>query len=487
MKAVSVLAVALLLPLCTLAQSPGSNLTAIENLIGADRFDDALPMARHEVIADSGSAKAHDLLGRVLTRLNRPGEAVSELTTASSLASGDHDICVHLGEAQLSLYWKGIADWRKAHGGSPILGAPTSDVPGARPGGRFPFGPDGDPVRGEPDATPDISRPPKDPRGRRSDGGQTAGRDHVSPVAAMSATEREECAVPARAALASFGRALTLDPGSVDALKGRAYALYALADYTGAADAFEKAAAAAKTDDRLFQMAGDAYARIVKPGDAIRMWEEVIRIEPMRLGAYQKLVSLYGSSGRERWVAKYYLAMERLASGKAAASLDGLKAITEDHPEYAPGWRGLGSAYLALKDGANAVRCLEKSIEADPKDGLSEYQLGAAFILNGESTVAHRHLVKAAQLRPDYAPVWFALGQQAEKQGDAETAIAMYEKAAERRPYWADAHYNLGAVYLDKHELAAALQHLERYLKLKPDAPDSKDVSRVVDQIRAMN
>jgi tetratricopeptide (TPR) repeat protein len=395
-------------------------------------------------------------------------------------------VYIHLGEAQLSLYSKGVADWRKEHGDSPMLGTITSDIPGAQAGGSYRYAPQGGPVLGETDMMSQKARIENEVRNPRFDPGHSSMGELRSPVAAMNAAEREQHLEPARAALASFGKALTIDPGSPGALKGRAYSLFALEEFGPAADAFEKAAAAAKTNDALYQMAGDAYARADRPDDSIRMWEEVIRIEPARLRAYRNLVALYASFRKGHWESRYYEAMDRLVLGKPVASLDGLKWVTENHPDFALGWRGLGSAYLAMKDGANAVKCLEKATEVDPKDGLAEYELGAALILGGEAKQAHSHLMKAAQMRPDYAPVWFALGQQAEKDSDPDTAIAMYERALENRPNWADAHYSLGALYLDKHESAPALQHLERYLALKPDAPDSKDVRKVVDQIRAM-
>lgn len=486
MKAHFVLAVVLLLPASACSQTPGSNLNSIRNLIGAERYSEALPLARHEVVADSGSAKAHDLLGRVLTRLNRPAEAISELNAAASLAPGDCGIFIDLGEAQLGLYANGIADWRKAHGDSPMLGTISSDIPGAQTGGSFPSPPQGSPITDETGKVSQLPHLDSEARQPRFDPGHSGLRALRPPVAAMNAAEREKAEEPARSALLSFDKALAIDPLSVDALKGRAAALYALADYQTAATAYEKAAVAAKTDETLYQMAADAYSRTQKPNDAIRMWEEVIRIEPMRRSAYRNLVAVYDSFRKARWEARYYGAMEQLVSGKPAAALNGLKSVTEAHPEFAPGWRGLGSDYLALKDGANAVKCLNKAIEVDPTDGLSEYELGAALVLNGDSRNAHAHLVKAAQMRPDYAPVWFVLGQQAEKEEDPDTAIAMYERAIERRPNWADAHFNLGALYLDKHESALALQHLERYLKLNPDASDSQDVRKIVEQIRAI-
>jgi tetratricopeptide (TPR) repeat protein len=64
--------------------------------------------------------------------------------------------------------------------------------------------------------------------------------------------------------------------------------------------------------------------------------------------------------------------------------------------------------------------------------------------------------------------------QQDVDNGDANAAADEYEAAIVADPKLADAHYELGVLYAEKlSEPIAALYHLDRYLKLAPQAPNA--------------
>lgn len=485
MKHLTVFAVSLMLGAAAFAAAPSADLDAIRVLLDSGRGAQALPLARHAVVSDAGSAVTHDLLGQVLTSLGRPAEALPELSAASRIEPSSAGILVHLGDAHLALFAQASAQWKRAHGAGTMLGTLTSAVPGAQAGGSYRYSPDNSPVLGETDTFSILTRNENEGHDPRYDPGKSFMGALSRPVSAMTAKEREGFEAPARQALLAFDRALTIDPANSPALRGRAFALYAVSDFEAAGPACEKAADALKTDDSMYRMGAEAYTRTDRPNDAIRMWERVADLQPTHVKAYERLEDLYSGFRQPRWEARYYGAMARLVHGKADSALDTFKRITENHPEFSPGWRAAGSACLALKDPQKAVDYLRKAVDLDPKDGLSQYELGAALVMAGDSKPAHGHLVTAAQLRPDYAPVWFMLGQMAEKEADPDTAIDMYTRALERQPNWAEAHYNLGALLLEKRESAKALQHLERYLALNPKASDAADVRKVVDQLNA--
>ncbi|HEY3411826.1 MAG TPA: tetratricopeptide repeat protein [Armatimonadota bacterium] len=485
MKHLSVLAVTLSLGAAALAEAPSEDMDAIRTLLDAGRGADALPLARHAVVADAGSAATHDLLGQVLTSIGRPSEAIGELSTASGIEPSNATILVHIGEAQLAIFTQGLDKWRRAHPEERTTRSLTPVISGAMAGGLFRYLPGGGTGWGESDSASSLTHRDIEARDSHYDPRGYYMGALSRPGTAMTAKDRETFQEPVRQSLLAFDRALAIDPVSPSALHGRAYALYVVSDFEAAGPACEKAAAALKTDDSLYQMAAVAYTRTDRTDDAIRMWEKVADLQPARLDPYKRLEDLYKGPDKPRWQARYYAAMCRMVSGNADEALDRLTWITANHPEYEPGWRAYGSACLALRDPQKAVESLRKAVVLEPKDGLAEFELGAALIMAGDSKSAHGHLLTAAQLRPDFAPAWFTLGQIAEKESDPDTAIAMYERALERQPNWPEAHFNLGALLLEKRESAKALQHLERYLALSPKASDAKDVRKVVDQIKA--
>ena len=76
-------------------------------------------------------------------------------------------------------------------------------------------------------------------------------------------------------------------------------------------------------------------------------------------------------------------------------------------------------------------------------------------------------LVLQASMSP--ALQHFHAGVEAEKSGQLDTAVAEFRQATELDPKLATAFADLGAVYLEKHEYAAAIPPLKRALELSPD------------------
>jgi len=467
------------------ASSAGADLDAASYLFQRGRYAAALPLAERAVAATPESVAARDLLGQVLTKLDRPDEAVASLTRAAGADPRNADVLVHLGEAQLTQFAAGIRTWRHVHGDNPMLGTITSDIPGALAGGSARYSPEGGPVLGQTNKTAVLTRNPNERPLPRFDPGRSAMGMLRRSVTDMNVKEREKYEAPARAALATFEKALTLSPDSIGARRGRAYAIFSLGDYAEAGEAFDSAVEVARTDIGLNEMAADSYARADRPNDSIRAWESVINLNPAHPEAYRHLRELYGTFRRSRWEGRYYSAMERLLDGRPEKALKDLDWITTHRPEFAPGWRATGSAYIALKKPDLAIQNLDKALELDPGNGLTEYELGVAYMRRGEIPEARSRFTKAASLRPDYAPAWFSLGVTAEREKDPDSAIAAYEKAVALRPNWAEAHYNLGALLLDRRFGAEAVEHLEQYIALKPNAADASEVRKALDEVRA--
>lgn len=71
------------------------------------------------------------------------------------------------------------------------------------------------------------------------------------------------------------------------------------------------------------------------------------------------------------------------------------------------------------------------------------------------------------------------------QQRDFEGAERSFHKALEANPRSSLAHLEIGLLYLShKNDPAAAIYHLKRYLKLKPDAPNGTEVSGQIEALK---
>ena len=57
---------------------------------------------------------------------------------------------------------------------------------------------------------------------------------------------------------------------------------------------------------------------------------------------------------------------------------------------------------------------------------------------------------------------------------------------SDAEPLPAEDRESAGAVVLDQRNGPEALEHLERYLQLRPDAPDAKDVRKTITEVRGL-
>ncbi len=70
-------------------------------------------------------------------------------------------------------------------------------------------------------------------------------------------------------------------------------------------------------------------------------------------------------------------------------------------PKFAPGYIGLGRAYLAEGEDKKAKDAFQKAVEIDPKDADAHYQLGLALLNLKERDAAEKEIGAAYELAPN--------------------------------------------------------------------------------------
>ena len=450
------------------AQTTPVTLDSTRALVTDQRYADAQPAAEALLKADASSAAGHDLLGQCLWRIDKPDAdaAVKELTQAVTLDPKSAAYQCHLADAYMAKFQINLGAWVKDHNHD-MLGMVNRTVPTVMSGG--------------PDVGAVLFEEP---------------RINDRSAAQMNPKEWMRLESSVKSSLAAYNAALALEPVNKPAMRGKGLASLIIGEWKDTVASW-KSAGIPPFDSFLWEIFKNVTDGHAKGGESIDLWEMVSQAQPTNAWAYWNLRELYNEFHRADWRFGYYDAMRMLFANQITNesdahkpspkdALNGLKEVTDKHPEYAPGWRGTGMTLLVLKDKKGAAESFAKAVSLDPTDGYSFLMLGAGQLAGGDAQAAQTNLAKAAKNRPDDAAAWSALGAAAEKNKDLDGAEMYYQRAVELAPNWPDARFSLGSILLDRRKGAEALPHLQRYVELEPEAKNVKDVKKAIEQVQAI-
>jgi tetratricopeptide (TPR) repeat protein len=117
-------------------------------------------------------------------------------------------------------------------------------------------------------------------------------------------------------------------------------------------------------------------------------------------------------------------------------------------------WDTLGTVYTydtSLKNYDRAIACFERGLQQQPENGMLNFHMGATLA----------------------------------KKGDYEQGVHYLEIARQLQSDLPDVYKFLAYVYRDQGQLQLAVDNLNKYLQLKPDAFDQPKVRKDVEDIRA--
>lgn len=117
---------------------------------------------------------------------------------------------------------------------------------------------------------------------------------------------------------------------------------------------------------------------------AVYHFKEVIRIDPMRAGAYVNLGAVYNRLGHLD---------DALATLRRGIQLD---------PNRAEGYYNLGLVYKQLGQLEMAVNAYREAVRLNPRMYDAHYNLGNIFLEKGQYALAIVHYRSALEIRPDW-------------------------------------------------------------------------------------
>jgi tetratricopeptide (TPR) repeat protein len=188
--------------------------------------------------------------------------------------------------------------------------------------------------------------------------------------------------------------------------------------------------------------------------DAVRAFEEALRLEPTHYWSLMRLGQSFTDLG------------EGPADFEAAVAV--YTGCIMKRPDYAPAYRYRARALAKLKQHEKSVQDLSKAIELDPREALAWSTRGAAYNELHQYDKGLGDLNKAIDLEPRIASAWSSRGWAYIGLHQYEKALANLNNAVELDPNRASTWNNRGVAYHNLHQYEKALADLNKAIELDP-------------------
>jgi len=131
----------------------------------------------------------------------------------------------------------------------------------------------------------------------------------------------------------------------------------------------------------------------------------------------------------------------------------------------------------------DAARELEDALRLQPDHPDAYGDLASIYLSAGNAPDAAGALERGEPLGFRSAHLYFNVGARFYNDHGYPEAEKLFRKALEIRPEMAEAERSLGSTLFHLGRAEEARRHLDRYLELKPDAPDAQEIREQVDAL----
>jgi len=152
--------------------------------------------------------------------------------------------------------------------------------------------------------------------------------------------------------------------------------------------------------------------------------------------------------------------------------------------DFFEAWFNLGTAHAALGENGAAAEAYRQAHLLRPESGRVLRNYGQALLKAGDAPGALRVLGELIGREPDDARIHNDMGEAHRRMGAFEEAERAFREALSLDAEYAPAHYNLALVWVQMERRDEAIGGFERYLALRPDADDAKEVREAIQRLR---
>ena len=163
-----------------------------------------------------------------------------------------------------------------------------------------------------------------------------------------------------------------------------------------------------------------------------------------------------------------------------AEAIDMLRRYLQHNPTDREAYNQLGKIYL-LNDQPDAAN--QSFVRAIPVSTINNYATSLKKL--GKLDDAEKMFKLALSLNPKDSEVLFNLGNLYNNQNKLDLARNRYLEAIQIRPDFAEAHYNLGLIFSKLGDNPKAIEHLEMFLRLSPNARNAETIRAYVQKLKA--
>jgi len=255
-------------------------------------------------------------------------------------------------------------------------------------------------------------------------------------------------------ALASYDKAIGLEPNVAPLLGVRGGILVVLGRYDEALASYDKAIELEPNNPLVWRERCRVLGNLGRHNEALASYDKVIKLEPNDASAWL-------NRGRA------LVHLERY--DEALASFD--KAI-ELEPNDASAWSNQGAVLDNLSRYAEALASYNKVTELKPNDTLAWLSQGSMLDHLGHHDEALASYNKAIELDPNDASTWLNRGKVLDNLGRHDEALESFDKAIEIKPNDASVWHIRAVVLYEGHQrLKEALECLDKAVELDLNDP----------------
>jgi predicted TPR repeat methyltransferase len=234
----------------------------------------------------------------------------------------------------------------------------------------------------------------------------------------------------------------------------------------------------------LYNIKGACFAGIGDEKNAIKSYEQAIRLDPSYAKAYYNLAGILHDLKNYNSSISSYKKTIYLESNNAEAhnnlgnvyrdiKQDNLaisfyeKAININ-PNYVEAWFSLGKVQETLRNLDSALKSYIKVLEVKPKFAELNNTVGKIYEELGEFKNSLEYYEKAAEIDPNFEEPLFNSGLLYKQLGQYHQAIDYFKKLIIINPSNIDLYLHLVEAYINLDKIALAVKTLEIVIKLKP-------------------
>jgi len=181
----------------------------------------------------------------------------------------------------------------------------------------------------------------------------------------------------------------------------------------------------------------------------------------------------------------YEKALEFAKAGDSARAIESLKSALAIFPKFPLALNELGVQYLKIGQADRAVEPLRSATTFSPDAATPKLNLGIALLETqryGDAELQLRDALRVSATPTTHMYLGLTL-YHLQKTAEAEKELKAAIEASGNQ--LTVAHYYLGGLYWKMHDYHRAIDELETYLRLTPDAPEAERVRTTVKELRA--